>query len=504
MNIVDVIKNETTGLEDQHVAVISSNCRLTYRDLFRRVDCLEALVKTEGIAPGDRVVLLFPDGIDYICLSLALLAAGAAVVPATVSTSPGALIDILEKTSARFMLSEENVLRESANRVSAQGMLVDVDKFFLTSYAPSEDLPDAYDDLEPAFIRFSSGTTGASKGVLISHQAVLARTDTADQALRICADDVILWVLPMAYHFVVSILLFLRRGATIRLCCEDFPFSLATSVSRGEGTFIYATPFHYRALRETSLLDGASLNGIRMAISTAMKLPLETALAFRTKFGFALTEAYGIIEVGLPFVNETATKPEGSVGRAVPGFEVMLKDAGDTGEGAVLLRGPGMYTAYLHPWRVRQSGEWFDTGDIGRIDKDGFLYLLGRTKHVINFAGMKVFPYEVEAVLEACLGVTGALVYGKVHPRYGETPCARVEVSDASVTPSVVRRFCYSRLVPYKVPKTIEIVARLERTGSGKVVRPPQRPISQNCLSEGCEKTKRANINSATCNSLII
>ncbi len=471
MNIVDVIKKETGGLADQHMAVISNSGRLTYRELFSRVDHLEVGLKTAGIGPCDRVVLMLPDGVDYICLSLALLAVGAAVVPATVSSSKGELIEIMDKTSARFMLSETNVVAASATRMPAQGMLAGVDDLFLTVYTPPEGLPAAYDDLEPAFIRFSSGTTGASKGVLISHQAVVERTDAADQALCISAHDVILWVLPMAFHFVVSILLFLRRGATIRLCCEDFPFSLASSVSQGEGSFIYATPFHYRVLAETPMLDGASLDGVRMAISTAMKLPLETALAFRARFGFALTEAYGIIEVGLPFVNEAAARPDGSVGRALPGFELMLKDAGDTGDGVVLLRGPGMYTAYLHPWRVRRPGEWFDTGDIGRIDENGFLYLLGRAKHVINFAGMKVFPYEVEAVLESCPGVTGALVYAATHARYGETPCARIEVSDTSVSPSVVRRFCYNRLAAYKVPKTIEIVARLERTGSGKVVR---------------------------------
>lgn len=471
VNIVELIKEETAGLDKRHMAVLANKDRLSYRGLFERVDRLSEILKSAGVEPCSRVILLFPDGIDYITLSLALLSIGAAVVPATVSTSKPELLEILEKTLARFVISENNVLPETASGMSADGILVGADVFFLSSQSPKKDLPAEYYDLNPAFIRFSSGTTGVSKGVLISHQAVVERTDAADRALRIRDDDVILWVLPMAFHFVVSILLFLRRGATIRLCCDGFPFSLASSVSEGEGSFIYATPFHYRALVETSKLDGSALDCVRMAISTAMKLPLETALAFRSKFGLELTEAYGIIEVGLPFVNESATKPDGSVGRALPGFEVVLRDAGDSGEGVVLLRGPGMYTAYLHPWQLRQPDDWFDTGDIGRIDDEGYLYLLGRAKQIINFAGMKVFPYEVEAVLESCPGVIAALVYARDHPRYGETPCARIEVSDDSLEISSVRRFCYSKLAAYKVPKNIEIVKHLERTASGKVAR---------------------------------
>jgi len=304
---------------------------------------------------------------------------------------------------------------------------------------------------------------------LLTHTAIKERTDLADQALQITPADTVLWVLSMSFHFVVSILLFLRRGATICLCSELFPFSFLSAVQRGDGTFIYATPFHYRTLIEAAAIPPDALNSIRMAVCTAMKLPPETAAAFKEKFSFGLTEAYGIIEVGLPFVNSADEKPAGSVGRALPGYELDIRHADEAGCGEVCLRGPGMYSAYLSPWCRRAPEEWFATGDIGRLGADGYLYLLGRTKHLINFAGMKIFPYEVEAVLDSFAGVSASLVYPEEHPRYGQLPCARVEAK--GIDPDALRRHCYDHLESYKVPKKIEVVSRLERTASGKIKR---------------------------------
>ncbi len=469
MNIVELIRSETAVLPPGKIAVRSDTGDLTYAELFQTLENAAKCLKREGLESGMRVGLSAPDCTDYLILSLAVLSLGAVLVPVPVSAAQDVAADILEKTSARFLLSSASVFAD-AGRWVGRGDLPDAGGFWLTPHQPDTELPDEFERTkEPAFIRFSSGTTGQSKGVLLTHPAIVARTDAADRALRITSADTILWVLSMSFHFVVSILLFLRRGATICLCSEMFPFSFLSAVERGGGTFIYATPFHYRALAETDSLTPDALRGVRMAISTAMKLPQETAQVFRDKFGFSLSEAYGIIEVGLPFVNTADTKPEGSVGRALPDYEVAIHGPDEAGIGEVCLRGPGMYTAYLHPWRLRQPDEWFATGDTGRMDENGFLFLLGRSKNLINFAGMKIFPYEVEAVLERFPGVTGALVYPEAHPRYGQLPCARVE-SD-SATASALQRFCYQHLESYKVPKKIEMVARLERTGSGKVKR---------------------------------
>ncbi len=462
MNIVEIIRNETAALPPGKTAVQCDAGDLSYAELFQTLETVADALKEQGVVSGMRVGLSFPDSTDYIILSLAILSLGAVLVPVTVSAAPDVVEEILEKTAAAFLISSQAILSTEAVRVEPTG-------FYLTRCTPSVSLPDEFSRMEPAFIRFSSGTTGTSKGVLLTHPAIVERTDAADQALKITSDDVVLWVLSMSFHFVVSILLFLRRGATICLCSEMFPFSFLSAVERSGGTFIYATPFHYRALIESKTLSSGALSGVRMAISTAMKLPPETNNDFEKKFGFELTEAFGIIEVGLPFVNSAESKPEGAVGRALPGYELDIRNPDENGVGEVFLRGPGMYAAYLHPWCPRLPGEWFATGDTGRSDENGVLTLLGRTKNLINFAGMKVFPYEVEAVLNRFSGVTASWVYAEPHPRYGQLPCAKVEAE--GITADQLQRFCYEHLESYKVPKKIEMVEHLERTGSGKIKR---------------------------------
>jgi len=469
VNIVEVIRSETVSLSAGKAAVRDESREWSYEALFRTVDSVAEFLKGQGLAPCDRVGLAFPDNVDYIILSLAVLSLDAVLVPVTVSAAAEVAEDVLKKTAAKFLISSIPMLTENTHRVE-QKNLPATGGFFLFRWTPKASLPEEFDEMEPAFIRFSSGTTGTSKGVLLTHPAIKERTDAADQALKITADDTILWVLSMSFHFVVSILLFLRRGATICLCSELFPFSFLSAAERGDGTFIYATPFHYRALAEAESLRPKMLSGVRMAISTAMKLPGETEEMFRNKFGFGLNEAYGIIEVGLPFVNAAKIKTAGSVGQVLPPFDLEIRKPDKAGVGEVWLRGPGMYAAYLHPWRRREKGEWFATGDTGHLDSEGFLTLLGRTKNLINFAGMKVFPYEVEAVLERFPGVRAVLVYPEPHPRYGQLPCAKVEV-DGGVSADELQCFFYKHLESYKVPKKIEIVECLERTESGKIKR---------------------------------
>lgn len=468
MNIFEVIRKETAGLPPEHTAVRAASGDLSYTDLFAKTETLAELLKKEGVRPGMRVGLSFPDSTDYILLSLAVLSLDAALVPVPVSAAQEVVAEILDKTAAEFLISSAEIFPGNSRQVEHAG-LPDSGGFHLLKNSPAVFLPDEFYAMHPAFIRFSSGTTGDSKGVLLTHQAIIERTDAADRALQITSADTILWVLSMSFHFVVSILLFLRRGAVICLCSEMFPFSFLSAVARGNGTFIYATPFHYKTLTEAQSVDPANLSRVRMVISTAMKLPSDTASAFRTRFGFDLQEAYGIIEVGLPFVNAAATRPDGSVGKALPDYEVQIKNPDENGVGEVLLHGPGMYSAYLSPWRIRPEDEWFSTGDTGRLDADGFLYLLGRTKNLINFAGMKVFPYEVEDVLNRCPGVTASLVYPEPHPRYGQLPCARVEAPE--LTSEEIQRYGYEHLESYKVPKKIDVVEHLERTASGKIKR---------------------------------
>jgi long-chain acyl-CoA synthetase len=505
MNIVEVIRTETAALREK-TAVVDGTVEISYGRLLDAVDQAAGVLAKAGVAPLQRVAFLCEDGVDYIIGSLAILRLGAVVVPVSPSLMGDELESVLDRMDADALLYDTGVhQREGGQTVQTSAFVVrafalairDSSLYGLggkvcdhsrptetntiaqtvgREWLRSRNLPAAYRDLNPAFIRFSSGTTGESKGVLLSHETILERTDAADKALLITSADTIVWVLSMSFHFVVTILLYLRRGATVLICRQPFPDSFLDAAQRHRGTVFYASPFHYHALATSPLVSAASLNGVRLAISTAMKLPAETADAFAQKFGFELAEAYGIIEVGLPFVNAAGKAKRGSVGRILPDYQLRIASPDADGRGAIQLRGKGLFDAYVSPWKRRDdalSDGWFNTGDLGRLDSHGYLYIEGREKEVINFAGMKVFPYEVEEILIRHPAVAEALVYGEPHSLYGQIPCARIVLRSGFPNPDPIelRRFCFERLAPHKVPKAFEVVESLDRTASGKLKR---------------------------------
>lgn len=469
-NIARTIFRETEALADD-TALIEDKRALSYGALTPAVGRLAAELEKRGVRPLDRVAFLCADSIDYVLLSLAILALDAAIIPISPRLMSDECAVLLDHLDARHWLADETAAPDSNAGESFQAPDL-ARSFRLVSFSPRRPLPEGYAKIRPAFIRFSSGTTGASKGVVLSHETILDRTDAAQEGLRITAGDVVGWVLSMSFHFVVTILLFLRKGATIVLCGDPLPQALIHALHTHPLTILYASPIHYRLLAESSELSPASFRSLRLAISTAIQLPETIARRFHERFGIRLAEAYGIIEVGLPFIHAPeATAYDGDLGRPLPAYEIRRADNGE-----ILLRGKGLFDAYFSPWQTRQKFQpdgWFHTGDLGEIDPDGNLRLMGRCKAVINFSGMKIFPQEVEAVLDQFPGVAEALVYGEPHPEFGQLPQAKLVVRPEAIPLDLgaLRAFCRARLAPHKIPKAFEIVAALPKTASGKIRR---------------------------------
>ncbi len=450
---------------------------MSYNDLIYAAQEIAGLLKKEGVTAYHRVCLLCDNSIDYVVLSLAVLSISAVIVPISPEHTKEEIKHILSEISADFLLFKKDFYRcDKADKFISPCLLAKT--FFIKKIPVSKKVPREYYKINPAFIRFSSGTTGDSKGVVLSHETIMERTDAADKGLRITSEDSILWVLSMSFHFVVSILLFLRRGATIILCHHPFPDALIESINKYKATFIYASPFHYDLLINSDLLSPESLDSVRLAVSTTTKLSDRTAAAFLPKFGFCLAQAYGIIEVGLPFVNLSANhNKRNSVGQILPDYEVKIVNQNEAGVGMIYVKGKGLLDAYFSPWQNREDileDGWFITGDLGKIDEDNFLTIVGRKQNVINFIGIKIFPLEVEAALNQYPLIEESMVYGKEHPIYGQLPVAKIILkngADKRIDLQKLRRFCYKRLAAYKAPKEFICVNELPKTASGKIKR---------------------------------
>jgi acyl-coenzyme A synthetase/AMP-(fatty) acid ligase len=286
----------------------------------------------------------------------------------------------------------------------------------------------------------------------------------------------------MAFHFFVSIVLYLQVGATIAICPDHLAETLLDVTRRQGGTFVYASPLHYRLLAADA--SGRRAPTLRRAVSTSAALAPQTAQAFLERYGLPITQAYGIIEVGLPLINldHALDRPE-SIGRPLPDYEVAILDenlrpvpSGSVGE--LALRGPGMFDAYMSPPRLRREvlrGGWFLTGDLARQDADGLVTLVGRCKAMINVAGNKVFPEEVEDVLNMHPCVALARVSARAHPQMGEVVHADIVLSPSAggreIEVEQLLAFCRQRLSSYKVPQSVAFVESIEETPSGKVRR---------------------------------
>jgi len=444
--------------------------RISYAALVERMDAGAARLVAAGVREAERCGLLAEQGPGFVLEALSILAAGACLVP--ISSDHGGAT--LERFAAQAALHHLVWEAGDATKCESRGAVAALDG--------GGDA--AFRALGPAYLRFTSGTTSERKGVILSHRRIEERLEAANQGLGVGPDDRILWLLPMAHHFVVSILLYLRFGATILLPASSLARPVLELAARERATLLYASPFHHHLLSKDP--SGIALPDVRLAISTAEGLRADVAARFRERFGIALAQALGIIEVGLPVLNrvDAESKPT-ALGRPLPAYDVWLRSedgsrlegpGGPERTGEICLRGPGMFDAYLAPWtpasRVLEP-DGFRTGDQGWFDADGTLFLAGRRHNRINMAGMKFFAEEVEAVLARHPAVRECRVFARTHPQLGELPVAEIVLADPAQHPpkSALIAHCRAELPNYKIPRELHFVAELERTVTGKVKR---------------------------------
>lgn len=441
--------------------IIDSEGATSYADLHQHAQDVSRLLQQHGAQPGSVVGISLLEARDFLAALFGILSAHCVAIPISPQLPKAEASRVVRDTLVEWILE-----RSSDGSIALTKM----------SSVKHSNLGGTFPDA--AVIRHTSGTTGLSKGVVLSHRSVLERTEASRTLLDVQTSDMVLAPLPLAYHFVASALSFIRAGATIIDCAALSPAQMLTLGEEHRATIIYGSPIQYEMLSRA--VSNGKLTALRRAISTSALLPAATATLFYSRFNCRLTQVYGIIEVGLPLWNCDESKDPTMLGRCTPPYESAIVDEegaivkrGDIGE--LILRGPGLFAGYLcgeGAGARHTDNAWFPTGDLVVEDEDGHISFKGRKKTVINSGGNKIFPEEVEEVLCSVPQIAAARVSAEPHPLLGSLVVAEVVVTPgASSDVDGWRSLCYAQLSAFKVPKEFRVVEALPTTGSGKIVR---------------------------------
>lgn len=450
---------------------------LTFKQLFEEAETLKARLVELGVRPGMGIGVMARNSRNFITGIFSVIGCGATVMPLSHQLKKNEIEDILREAQLHAIMDD----RHGVNPLDSENNLIkmNIESFRFGFTNVSKENIFAPHVINPAFIRFTSGTTGKSKGVIISHQSAIERVDGANKILQLGPGDTVVWVLPMAYHFVVSILLYVRFGAAIAITKDFLPKNIIDITNQHNGSLLYASPMQIRLLASDTGKE--VMNSLKMVISTSAAISVDICKAFKKRFHKDVSQAYGIIEIGLPMINyvKSSEHPE-AVGYALPDYTVEILDdsynpvlAGTVGHLAI--KGPGMFDAYLTPPTLRQDvlkNGYFLTADFATKSEDGLVKVEGREKSMINVSGNKVFPEEVEGLLETLPEIKLARITGAPHPLMGQIIQAEVVLHEGmTIDIEEVLTYCRKRLSTYKVPQRLKIVNELPMTATGKLMR---------------------------------
>ena len=475
-----------------------------YGELFAAVERTAGGLAARGTTPGDRVALVAGNRLETVIAALAVLRAGAVAVPVNVAYTARETAHLLADSAPRAVVVErayrEEVERaiEESRRAGGRAPeildLADVASPAETVRTPLP-MPVAHD---PALLVYTSGTTGRSKGAVLSHGNLAATVTGLRSAWGWRADDRLLLTLPLfhVHGLVVGLFTALASGARVELRRRFRAAEAARELAAGAATLFFGVPTMYVRLLDAlpdrdqigRLHDLGALPSMRLFASGSAPLSPETFEAFRRRTGHAILERYGMSETGMNLSNpyEGERRP-GTVGLPLPGVEVRIvdargKDVPDGAAGELAVRGPNVFAGYWRdPAKTAESflpgpdgARWFRTGDLARRDPaSGYVTLLGRSRELILRGGLNVYPREIEEVLEGAPGVREAAVVGRPHREYGEVPVAYVVAEPGAADDELARQailaHCRERLAAFKVPEEVRFVPELPRTALGKV-----------------------------------
>jgi malonyl-CoA/methylmalonyl-CoA synthetase len=463
----------------------------SYASLLSETGRIAAALMRRGVLPGDRVMVQVDKCAGAVLLYIACLRIGAIYVPINPANTPSEVDYFLRDSQPRVAVirpADRSLLEPLARRAGIRevetlgphgtGSLLEL----ALQSATDPELPQRAGEDSVAAIVYTSGTTGRSKGAMLTRANLASNAQALVEAWRFTSRDVLLHCLPLFHiHGLCAAINTVLASASSLLLLPKFDAALALR-HLSEVTVFMGVPTHYTRLLQQGGLHREAAAHMRLFVSGSAPLPAATHQEFLHRTGHKVLERYGMTETLINTSNPyDGARVPGSVGLPLPGIALRVTDC-ETGAiettagvvGTLEVTGPNVFAGYWED-ADKTRGEftadgWFKTGDLARIRHDGYVHIVGRVKDLVISGGYNVYPKEVETELDAVAGVVESAVFGVPHPDFGEGVTAVVvcrpeaRLSEAEIIDAV-----QTRLARYKVPKRILLVDALPRNTMGKV-----------------------------------
>jgi long-chain acyl-CoA synthetase len=493
-------KNLGAVLEDnlssrrQQVAIYWKDGFATFADIDQKASAIARSLGERGFKPGQRIGLHLANIPQFVYAYFGILKAGGQVVPINVMLKPNELEFLGNDSALTFIVTQPSF---AGNVLSARRNIPTLKEIFSLSPPPEGTSP--FDDLlkhageslptkvrpeEVAVIFYTSGTTGRPKGAMLTHHNLYTNARATAQTYAYQADDVIVFGMPLFHSSgqTNAMNAAFSQGASLVMIPRFTPEEVFAALQEYPVSVFIGVPTMYHQILNHPEVDRFSAKSLRIFIVGAAPMPEALFRSFSEKFGVPITEGYGLSEAG-PVVAHNplrGRKKLGSVGLPVSGVLARVVDSHDQtlpkGEvGELLVQGPNVMAGYLNQPRATEEalrGGWLHTGDLARIDEDGYIFIVDRKKDMILTGGFNVYPREIEEVLHGHPAVMEAAVIGIPDEEKGELAAAFIIAKiGQTITEKEIIDFCRSKMAVYKAPRKVYFVEDLPRNPSGKVLK---------------------------------
>ncbi len=482
------ILTDTVAEHGDRIAVKLDDVEVPYAVLDEGSARVAGLLAAKGVGPGDRVGIMLPNVPYFAVVYYGILRLGAVVVPMNVLLKGREVAFYLGDSGAKALFAWHGfaaAAQAGAQEAGTELVLVEPGRFeeLVVAAEPRREVA-ACDGSDTAVILYTSGTTGTPKGAELMHDNLRRNAQVSRGLFDLGPGDVVLGALPLFHSFGQTCALNagMASGATLTLLPRFDPGKALEIFVRDRVTVFEGVPTMYGALLHHPERDRYDLSRLRVCASGGAALPVEVLRGFEEAFGAKVLEGYGLSETSpvASFNHPDRERKAGSIGTPIAGVEMKVVDDEDrdlaTGEvGEIVIRGHNVMKGY---WgRPEATAEairdgWFHTGDMARVDEDGYFFIVDRKKDLIIRGGYNVYPREVEEVLYAHPAVREAAVVGIPHAEWGEEIGAAIALKEGqAVSVDELRAYVKERVASYKYPREIWLVDELPKGPTGKVLK---------------------------------